>query len=113
MFDRVTYDVYMAVIYAFRPPTPPNAALELGLAKTLAVYREWAGELADGGDAVLLNDRGGGGAVRGGHGERSAGGGDAVRAVAGAAAAAPEQAAAAPAGSWCACSSRGSPAARW
>ncbi|KAB8097849.1 hypothetical protein EE612_026696 [Oryza sativa] len=49
----------MAVIYAFRPPTPPNAALELGLAKTLAVYREWAGELADGGDAVLLNDRGG------------------------------------------------------
>nr|AAV44204.1 hypothetical protein [Oryza sativa Japonica Group] len=55
----VTYDVYMAVIYAFRPPTPPNAALELGLAKTLAVYREWAGELADGGDAVLLNDRGG------------------------------------------------------
>ncbi|EEC78408.1 hypothetical protein OsI_18206 [Oryza sativa Indica Group] len=51
----------MAVIYAFRPPTPPNAALELGLAKTLAVYREWAGELADGGDAVLLNDRGGGG----------------------------------------------------
>lgn len=61
MFDRVTYDVYMAVIYAFRPPTPPNAALELGLAKTLAVYREWAGELADGGDAVLLNDRGGGG----------------------------------------------------
>uniref|UniRef100_I1PRY1 Uncharacterized protein n=1 Tax=Oryza glaberrima TaxID=4538 RepID=I1PRY1_ORYGL len=56
----------MAVIYAFRPPTPPNAALELGLAKTLAVYREWAGELADGGDAVLLNDRGGG-AVRGGH----------------------------------------------
>lgn len=112
MFDRVTYDVYMAVIYAFRPPTPPNAALELGLAKTLAVYREWAGELADGGDAVLLNDRGGG-AVRGGRGERSAGGGDAVRAVAGAAAAAPEQAAAAPAGSWCACSSRGSPAARW
>uniref|UniRef100_A0A0E0H8P3 Uncharacterized protein n=1 Tax=Oryza nivara TaxID=4536 RepID=A0A0E0H8P3_ORYNI len=74
VFDKVTYDVYMAVIYAFRPPTPPNAALELGLAKTLAVYREWAGELADGGDAVLLNDRGGG-AVRGGHGERSAGGG--------------------------------------
>uniref|UniRef100_A0A0D9ZTG5 Uncharacterized protein n=1 Tax=Oryza glumipatula TaxID=40148 RepID=A0A0D9ZTG5_9ORYZ len=49
--SAVTYDVYMAVIYAFRPPTPPNAALELGLAKTLAVYREWAGELADGGDA--------------------------------------------------------------
>uniref|UniRef100_A0A0E0DL61 Uncharacterized protein n=1 Tax=Oryza meridionalis TaxID=40149 RepID=A0A0E0DL61_9ORYZ len=42
VFDRVTYDVYMAVIYAFRPPTPPNAALELGLAKTLAVYREGA-----------------------------------------------------------------------
>ncbi|EEE62111.1 hypothetical protein OsJ_16895 [Oryza sativa Japonica Group] len=54
------YDVYMAVIYAFRPPTPPNAALEPGPSpRRLAVYREWAGELADGGDAVLLNDRGG------------------------------------------------------
>uniref|UniRef100_A0A0E0KXS8 Uncharacterized protein n=1 Tax=Oryza punctata TaxID=4537 RepID=A0A0E0KXS8_ORYPU len=62
VFDMVTYDVYMAVIYAFRPPNPPNAALELGLAKTLAVYREWAGELADGDGssppAVVLNDRG-------------------------------------------------------
>uniref|UniRef100_J3M3E5 Uncharacterized protein n=1 Tax=Oryza brachyantha TaxID=4533 RepID=J3M3E5_ORYBR len=64
VFDTVTYDVYMAVIYAFRPPNPPNAALEVGLAKALAVYREWAGELADGDGtegrrpAVLLNDRG-------------------------------------------------------
>ncbi|KAF0924075.1 hypothetical protein E2562_008402 [Oryza meyeriana var. granulata] len=60
VFDRVTYDVYMAVIYAFRPPSPPNAALEVGLAKALAVYREWAGELADDDErpAVVLNDRG-------------------------------------------------------
>ncbi|CAD6206183.1 unnamed protein product [Miscanthus lutarioriparius] len=61
VFDRVTYDVHIAVIYAFRPPNPPNAALEQGLARALAVYREWAGRLGDGPDgrpAVLLNDAG-------------------------------------------------------
>ncbi|TKV92030.1 hypothetical protein SEVIR_9G137200v4 [Setaria viridis] len=61
VFDRVTYDVYIAVIYAFRPPNPPNAALEQGLARALAVYREWAGRLGDGPDgrpAVLLSDAG-------------------------------------------------------
>ncbi|KAK3149714.1 hypothetical protein QOZ80_3AG0221470 [Eleusine coracana subsp. coracana] len=61
VFDRVTYDVHVAVIYAFRPPNPPNATLEQGLAKALAVYREWAGQLGDGPDgkpALLLTDRG-------------------------------------------------------
>ncbi|KAL6893654.1 hypothetical protein ACP4OV_007752 [Aristida adscensionis] len=60
VFDKVTYDTHIAVIYAFRPPNPPNAALEQGLARALAVYREWAGELAGDGRrrAVLLNDRG-------------------------------------------------------
>ncbi|RLN39803.1 agmatine coumaroyltransferase-2-like [Panicum miliaceum] len=61
VFDRVTYDVHIAVIYAFRPPNPPNAALEQGLARALAVYREWAGRLGDGPDgrpAVLLSDAG-------------------------------------------------------
>ncbi|XP_062209389.1 putrescine hydroxycinnamoyltransferase 3-like [Phragmites australis] len=61
VFDRVTYDTHIAVIYAFRPPNPPNAALEQGLARALAVYRECAGQLGDGPDgrpAVLLNDRG-------------------------------------------------------
>lgn len=62
VFDKVTYDDHMAVIYAYRPPTPPNAALELGLRKALAVYRGWAGRLGkndDGNPAViLLNDKG-------------------------------------------------------
>ncbi|RLN17235.1 agmatine coumaroyltransferase-2-like [Panicum miliaceum] len=61
VFDKVTYDVHIAVIYAFRPPNPPNAALERGLARALAVYREWAGRLGDGPDgrpAVLLSDAG-------------------------------------------------------
>ncbi|KAJ1294152.1 hypothetical protein BS78_01G124000 [Paspalum vaginatum] len=61
VFDKVTYDVHIAVIYAFRPPNPPNAALEQGLARALAVYRDWAGRLEDGPDgrpAVLLNDGG-------------------------------------------------------
>ncbi|KAG5549739.1 hypothetical protein RHGRI_014889 [Rhododendron griersonianum] len=61
VFDKVTYDDHMAVIYAYRPPTSPNAALELGLAKALSVYQEWAGRLGknDEGDLViLLNDKG-------------------------------------------------------
>ncbi|KAG5515653.1 hypothetical protein RHGRI_036633 [Rhododendron griersonianum] len=61
VFDKVSYDDHMAVIYAYRPPTPPNAALELGLAKALSVYREWAGRLGknDEGDLIiLLNNKG-------------------------------------------------------
>lgn len=45
VFDKVTYDAHIAIIYAYRPPTPPNETLEIGLRKALSVYREWAGRL--------------------------------------------------------------------
>nr|GME01634.1 agmatine coumaroyltransferase-2-like [Ipomoea batatas] len=45
VFDKVSYDAQIAVIYAYRPPTPPNSTIELGLRKALGVYREWAGRL--------------------------------------------------------------------
>lgn len=61
VFDKVNFDTYISVIYAFRPPAPSNAALEAGLAKVLAEYREWAGRLgvdARGNRAILLTDEG-------------------------------------------------------
>ncbi|XP_051143519.1 agmatine coumaroyltransferase-2-like [Andrographis paniculata] len=62
VFDRVTYDQHVAVIYAYRPPTPSNAAVELGLRRALGVYRAWAGRLgtdpATGNPIILLNDAG-------------------------------------------------------
>ncbi|KAF7052047.1 hypothetical protein CFC21_060206 [Triticum aestivum] len=61
VFDKVTYGEHVALIFAFRPPNPPNSEVELGLAKALAVYREWAGRIGDGPDgrrSVLLNDAG-------------------------------------------------------
>ncbi|XAR60073.1 Putrescine N-hydroxycinnamoyltransferase [Bertholletia excelsa] len=61
IFDKVSYDMHVAVIFAYRPPTPPNRALELGLQKALSVYRELAGRLDknDKGETViLLNDEG-------------------------------------------------------
>ncbi|KAK6926680.1 hypothetical protein RJ641_008399 [Dillenia turbinata] len=61
VFDKVTYNSHVAVIYAYRPPTPQNAILELGLRKALAQYREFAGRLGlnDKGDgAIFLNDEG-------------------------------------------------------
>ncbi|KAL0418273.1 UNVERIFIED_CONTAM: Agmatine coumaroyltransferase-2 [Sesamum radiatum] len=61
VFDKVTYDQHVAVIYAYNPPTPPNAAIELGLRKALAAYREWAGRLgrdSNGEPIILLNDEG-------------------------------------------------------
>ncbi|CAH9093932.1 unnamed protein product [Cuscuta epithymum] len=51
----------MAVIYAYHPPTPPNDSIEMGLRKTLSVYREWAGRLSKddkGKPVILLNDEG-------------------------------------------------------
>ncbi|XBI73971.1 hypothetical protein VPH35_067612 [Triticum aestivum] len=61
VFDKVTYGEHVAIIFAFRPPNPPNSEVELGLAKALAVYQEWAGQIGDGPDgrrSVLLNDAG-------------------------------------------------------
>ncbi|KAK2980067.1 hypothetical protein RJ640_028796 [Escallonia rubra] len=61
VFDKVTYNTHIAVIYAYRPPTPPNVTLELGLQKALSVYREWAGRLERddiGNSIILLNDEG-------------------------------------------------------
>ncbi|XP_019181670.1 PREDICTED: agmatine coumaroyltransferase-2-like [Ipomoea nil] len=61
VFDKVTFDAHIAIIYAYRPPTPPNSTILLGLRKALAVYREWAGRLEKdekGNPIILLNDKG-------------------------------------------------------
>ncbi|KAF0910704.1 hypothetical protein E2562_004696 [Oryza meyeriana var. granulata] len=61
IFDKVTYKMQMAIIYAFPPPAPSTAAIEKGLATVLAEYRAFAGQLGespDGEPAVVLNDRG-------------------------------------------------------
>ncbi|CAA0841253.1 Shikimate O-hydroxycinnamoyltransferase [Striga hermonthica] len=61
IFDKVTYDQHVAVIYAYRPPTPPNSIIEHGLKRVLAVYRDWAGRLGkdpNGEPVILLNDEG-------------------------------------------------------
>ncbi|XP_047323846.1 agmatine coumaroyltransferase-2-like [Impatiens glandulifera] len=61
VFDKVTYDCHIAVIYAYRKPSPTTATLELGLQKALAVYREWAGRLGkneNGEKVIFLNDEG-------------------------------------------------------
>ncbi|KAG8043826.1 hypothetical protein GUJ93_ZPchr0458g22314 [Zizania palustris] len=61
VFDKVNFDTYISVIYAFRPPAPANAVLEAGLAKALVEYPEWAGRLGvddDGNRVILLNDEG-------------------------------------------------------
>ncbi|OQU83825.1 hypothetical protein SORBI_3005G183700 [Sorghum bicolor] len=64
VFDKVTVDVYVSRIYFFRPPAPPSSAMEAGLAKALAEYREWAGRLAmdattsGNNRGILLNDAG-------------------------------------------------------
>ncbi|KAK4371901.1 hypothetical protein RND71_007285 [Anisodus tanguticus] len=64
VFDKVTFDAHIAVIYAYHPPThptPPTYAFELGLRKTLAIYRELAGRLGkdeSGNLVIFLNDSG-------------------------------------------------------
>ncbi|OEL31859.1 Agmatine coumaroyltransferase-2 [Dichanthelium oligosanthes] len=61
VFDKASFDEYISGINFFRPPAPPNAVLEAGLARALAEYREWAGRLgadAGGSRAILLNDAG-------------------------------------------------------
>ncbi|CAN1171678.1 Agmatine hydroxycinnamoyltransferase 1 [Linum perenne] len=61
VFDKVTYDTHIAIIYAYRPLTPPNAKIKLGLQRALAEYREWAGRLGEdgsGNSVIFLNDEG-------------------------------------------------------
>uniref|UniRef100_A0A0D3FMH6 Uncharacterized protein n=1 Tax=Oryza barthii TaxID=65489 RepID=A0A0D3FMH6_9ORYZ len=54
VFDTATYDESIAIIYAFRPPNPPSAAMELGLARTLAA--EGLVPSADAGEVVVCPD---------------------------------------------------------
>ncbi|XP_065865558.1 agmatine coumaroyltransferase-2-like [Euphorbia lathyris] len=61
VFDKVTYNTQIAVIYAYCSPTPPNKAIEIGLQRALSEYRELAGRLGENekGDLhILLNDKG-------------------------------------------------------
>ncbi|CAM0952782.1 unnamed protein product [Alopecurus aequalis] len=62
IFDRVTYNMQMAIIYAFAAPAPSTAAIEKGLATVLAQYRPFAGQIGvnpdDGSPSFILNDRG-------------------------------------------------------
>ncbi|KAK1282786.1 Agmatine coumaroyltransferase-2 [Acorus calamus] len=61
IFDTITFDTHIAIIYAYRPPNPSNSTIEKGLAKALAEYREWAGRLGEdthGKPVILLNDKG-------------------------------------------------------
>ncbi|CAM0952781.1 unnamed protein product [Alopecurus aequalis] len=62
IFDRVTYNMQMAIIYAFASPAPSTAAIEKGLAAVLAQYRPFAGQIGvnpdDGEPSFILNDRG-------------------------------------------------------
>ncbi|KAL5205563.1 hypothetical protein ABZP36_033772 [Zizania latifolia] len=61
LFDKVTYNMQMGIIYAFRPPGPSTADIERGLAAVLGVYRTFAGQACRGPDGergVLLNDHG-------------------------------------------------------
>ncbi|CAL5063081.1 unnamed protein product [Urochloa decumbens] len=60
-FDKVTYHIQMAIIYAFSPPGPSTADIERGLAAVLGAYRLFAGQVRpgpDGSPGVLLNDHG-------------------------------------------------------
>ncbi|CAN6183168.1 unnamed protein product [Urochloa humidicola] len=60
-FDKVTYHIQMAIIYAFSPPGPSTADIERGLAAVLGSYRLFAGQVGpgpDGAPGVLLNDHG-------------------------------------------------------
>uniref|UniRef100_A0ACD5YFE6 Uncharacterized protein n=1 Tax=Avena sativa TaxID=4498 RepID=A0ACD5YFE6_AVESA len=62
IFDKVTFRMQMAIIYAFAAPAPSTASIEKGLAAVLAQYRAFAGQLGvnpdDGTPSFILNDRG-------------------------------------------------------
>ena len=50
VFDKATYHIQMAIIYAFAPPGPAAADIERGLAAVLGVYRLFAGQVRPGPD---------------------------------------------------------------
>ncbi|KAL5709682.1 shikimate O-hydroxycinnamoyltransferase [Ranunculus cassubicifolius] len=61
VFDLITYDAHIPLIYAYKSPTPTTVTLELGLRKALAKYRELAGRFdvdQKGNTVILLNDEG-------------------------------------------------------
>ncbi|KAM7258306.1 hypothetical protein ACFE04_014047 [Oxalis oulophora] len=58
VFDNVTYNSHMAVIYAYRPPTPSNSTIEQGLRTVLSEYVEWAGRLCPKDSVIYLNNQG-------------------------------------------------------
>ncbi|GAA0156612.1 acetyltransferase [Lithospermum erythrorhizon] len=61
VFDKANYDTQVGVVFAYHPPTPPNAAIELGLRKALSIFRPFAGRFGkdkDGEKIILLNDEG-------------------------------------------------------
>ncbi|CAN0918687.1 Agmatine hydroxycinnamoyltransferase 1 [Linum grandiflorum] len=62
VFDKVTFDAHIAVIYVYRPlSTPLNSKIRLGLRRTLAEYQEFARRLGkdlDGNFVIFLNDEG-------------------------------------------------------
>ncbi|KAF3325191.1 agmatine coumaroyltransferase-2-like protein [Carex littledalei] len=62
-FDKITYNIHFTNIYTFNPPTLiSNIAIEEGLSKVLAEYREFAGRLGEdpdnGNSVIFLNDQG-------------------------------------------------------
>ncbi|GAA0164037.1 acetyltransferase [Lithospermum erythrorhizon] len=61
VFDEVTYDIQVSLVFAYYQPAPPNIALEIGLRRALALCRSWAGRLGQndvGHPVLLLNDEG-------------------------------------------------------
>ncbi|KAI3994669.1 hypothetical protein MKX01_027559 [Papaver californicum] len=56
VFDRLTDDEHVPLLYAYRPPTPSNQTLERGLRKALSEYPEFAGRFgtSDTGERVIL-----------------------------------------------------------
>ncbi|KAF8673332.1 hypothetical protein HU200_048891 [Digitaria exilis] len=64
VLDRVNFDQYISTLYFFSPQAAkalPNAILQQGHSKTLAMHREWAGRFgldANGNPGILLNNEG-------------------------------------------------------
>ncbi|KAK3119239.1 hypothetical protein QOZ80_9BG0716420 [Eleusine coracana subsp. coracana] len=58
VFDKANFDQHIPLLFFFRPPAPPGAVLEAGLAKALAEYREWAGRRGTDAPVIVLNDAG-------------------------------------------------------